>query len=117
MGHVSMPQKYLSNTYFLIRLSRANDPYGRDVIEALTMGVPSIATGTYQGIIKNNFNGYLMKEFSLNRILFILEKLHKNKKIRQRLSKNCLKIKHKIDGTNQIKDFDRVIKLISKKIA
>ncbi len=116
MGHASRPQNYLSQTYLLIRLSRADDPYGRDVIEALTMGIPSIATGTYQGIIKNNFNGYLIKKFSLKKTLFIFEKLFKNRKIRERLSKNCLKVKYKFDGSSQINDFEKAIKLVRQKI-
>ena len=64
MGHVSNPEIYLSKSYLQIRLARTNDPYGRDIIEALTMGVPSLATGTYEGIIKNNFNGYLLPRCS-----------------------------------------------------
>ena len=116
MGHVTNPEIYLSKSYLLLRLSRTNDPYGRDIIEALTMGVPSIATGTYQGIIKNNFNGYLINKFSLNKIIKILEKLSKNKKERDRLSYNCIKNKYKFDGTNQIRLFENAINNLRYKI-
>lgn len=115
MGHVSSPKVYLSKSYLLIRLSRANDPYGRDIIEALTMGVPSIATGSYQGIIKNNFNGYLINKFSLQKIIFYLEKLEKNYKERNRLSSNCMKISYKFDGTEQTKLFEKAINFIKHK--
>lgn len=115
MGHVSKPEIYLAKSFLQIRLSRTNDPYGRDIIEALTMGVPSIATGSYQGIIKNNYNGYLIKKFSLKKIIFFLEKLKKNKKERNRLSKNCISMKHLFNGTRQIKKFEDAINFISLK--
>jgi len=116
MGHVSKPEIYLAKSFLQIRLSRSNDPYGRDIIEALTMGVPSLATGSYQGIIKNNYNGYLIKKFSLKKIIFFLEKLKKIKNERDRLSKNCISLKHLFDGTSQIKKFEDAINFISLKI-
>lgn len=112
MGHVSNPEIHLSNSYLLIRLSRANDPYGRDIIEALTLGVPSLATGSYQGIIKNNFNGYLINKFSLQKVIYYLEKLEKNNRERNRLSSNCIKISYKFDGTEQTKLFEKAINFI-----
>ena len=80
MGHVSKPEKYLCQSYLQIRISRTNDPYGRDIIEALTMSVPSLATGFYQGIIKHNINGYLIGEYSLSKTIYYLKKIYKNKK-------------------------------------
>ncbi len=116
MGHVTNPEIYLSSSFLLIRLSRVNDPWGRDVIEALTLGVPAIATGSYEGIIKNNLNGFLIKKFSSEKVVNLLEKLFKNKKIRDRLSSNCNKIKYKFDGSEQIKIFENAINFVGKKI-
>ena len=116
MGHVSNPEIYLSKSYLQIRLARTNDPYGRDIIEALTMGVPSLATGTYEGIIKNNFNGYLLKTFSTDKIIFLLDRLSKNNHERNRLSKNCIKVKHLFDGTYQIELFEKAIKFAGNRI-
>ena len=116
MGHVTNPEIYLSSSFLLIRFSRINDPWGRDVIEALTLGVPAIATGSYEGIIKNNFNGFLIKKFSSEKVVNLLEKLYKNKKIRDRLSSNCNKIKYKFDGSEQIKIFEKAINFVGKKI-
>ena len=112
MGHVSNPEKYLVKSFLLLRLSRSNDPYGRDVIEALTLGVPTLATGSYQGIIKNNYNGYLIKKFSYQKIIYLLEFFKKNRALRNKLSNNCIKRKHLFDGTDQLKKFERAINLI-----
>jgi glycosyltransferase involved in cell wall biosynthesis len=75
-GHTSMPEKVLSSAWLLIRPSRGNDPWGRDVIEALSFGVPVIATGSYDKFVINNFNGHLIESFdpeSIANIIFKLE--------------------------------------------
>lgn len=59
------PHDALCNIDVLLRLTRRDDPWGRDVIEALSMGVPVIATGTWHGFVKNGINGYLVSPYSL----------------------------------------------------
>lgn len=57
------PQDVLASAFAAIRPSRWNDPWGRDVIEAQIAGVPTIATGTYGGVILNEKTGWLIGEF------------------------------------------------------
>ena len=50
----------LSGSDIVLRTSRFNDPWGRDIIEAMVMGKPIVATGTYDGFLENSKNGFLI---------------------------------------------------------
>lgn len=64
MGHQAEPDRFLEEADILIRLSRWNDPWGRDIIEAMAYGKPIIATGTYEGFVKHGINGFLHPEYN-----------------------------------------------------
>ncbi len=68
----------LKNSFILIRPSRDNDPWGRDIIEAASIGLPVIATGVYDNIIKHGKNGYLLNEYSNEEVYKYCEELRKN---------------------------------------
>ena len=63
-GHVSEPERVLAGCHVLARLSRENNPWGRDVIEALGAGLPVIATGTYDRFGQSEATGVLMPSYS-----------------------------------------------------
>jgi glycosyltransferase involved in cell wall biosynthesis len=63
MGHQRRPEKFILDSDVLIRPSRGNDPWGRDIIEAMSAGKPVLATGIYDKFIENGVNGYLFREF------------------------------------------------------
>lgn len=71
------PITALKEADLLLRLTRRNDPWGRDVIEALTLGVPVIATGTWEGFIQDGINGFLIWPFTsltvMERVNFIAQ--------------------------------------------
>lgn len=62
-GHTDKPERVLSQALALIRVSRWNDPWGRDVIEATRAGVPVLATGTMNGVVENARTGFLYEHF------------------------------------------------------
>tara|TARA_Y100001970_G_scaffold294127_1_gene447164 strand:- start:4332 stop:5513 length:1182 start_codon:yes stop_codon:yes gene_type:complete len=68
LGHIPQPDTVLSQSDLLLRLSRENNPWGRDVIEALGMGVPVVATGSYDRFIKHGLNGYLIDSFNPQKV-------------------------------------------------
>jgi glycosyltransferase involved in cell wall biosynthesis len=53
----------MSNALALIRPSRGDDPWGRDVIEAAASGVPVLATGSYDGVVRDGETGFLFSQF------------------------------------------------------
>ena len=80
LGYVADPREKLAEADILIRPSRRNDPWGRDVIEALSMGVPVIATGSSECFIKDGGNGFLVADYSADafaeKIRLLAENLH-----------------------------------------
>ena len=57
--HIS--PNFFSSFHVLIRPSLNNDPWGRDIIEAMSTGKPVIATGHYDKFVKNGVNGFLIQ--------------------------------------------------------
>jgi len=49
-----------SQFHVLIRPSLNNDPWGRDIIEAMSTGRAVIATGTYSKFVRDGLNGFLV---------------------------------------------------------
>lgn len=66
-GHVPDPAAVLARALILIRPSRDNDPWGRDVIEASAAGVPVLATGTFEGVVQSGINGFLVDPYDAGR--------------------------------------------------
>jgi len=64
LGHVSEPERVLAGCQLLARLSRENNPWGRDVIEALGAGRPVIATGAYDRFVESGVTGILLPTYS-----------------------------------------------------
>lgn len=59
LGHISEPEKLLAASDALIKPSREDNPWGRDILEALAMGLPVFACGTYDLFVKPGISGYL----------------------------------------------------------
>jgi glycosyltransferase involved in cell wall biosynthesis len=64
LGHVAEPERVLAACQALLRLSRGDDPWGRDVIEALAAGLPVIATGRYDRFVETGVTGALLHPYS-----------------------------------------------------
>ncbi len=62
-GHTAEPERVLARAFALVRPSRENDPWGRDVIEAAAFGVPVLATGSFEGVVEHGVTGYLYEPF------------------------------------------------------
>lgn len=62
-GFTEDPMAIMAGALALIRPSRDNDPWGRDVIEATASGLPVLATGSFEGVVQNGKTGYLFPTF------------------------------------------------------
>ena len=91
MGHTENPEKILLNANILIRPSRRNDPWGRDIIEGLSAGLLVIATGNNQVFIKNKINGLIFKVWNKKNISNALQYYLSNKKELNSLKRNAKK--------------------------
>ena len=61
IGHVNNPEKFIKESDILIRPTRENNPWGRDILEAMAFGKTIISVGTYDKFIKNDLMGFCKK--------------------------------------------------------
>ena len=105
LGHQKNPEAVLAECDVLIRPSREYNPWGRDVIEAIAIGIPVIAVGTYNKFVEDGVNGYLFSEFDAEKIAKKISYLSEHPEAAERLKRaNIEKAKRLFDGrTNAIK--------------
>jgi len=99
MGQQAEPERFLKGADVLIRLSRWNDPWGRDIIEAMAYGKPVIATGDYEGFIEHGVNGLLHSKYDAGKMVEDLVFLASHPEAVERMKKaNIEKAKELFDG-------------------
>lgn len=59
LGHVDNPESVLSACHALVKPSREDNPWGRDILEALSFGLPVLACGSYEKFVEPGVSGYL----------------------------------------------------------
>jgi glycosyltransferase involved in cell wall biosynthesis len=67
------PEDKLIENDILIRPSRKNDAWGRDIIEAMSAGLFIISTGKEGIFLKNNINGILINEWKAKEVAEIIK--------------------------------------------
>lgn len=73
----------------LIKPTRENNPWGRDILEALASGKPIISIGKYKRFVKTNYTGLLLKNYDINEIISWLLEYKENKKLKKFYAKNA----------------------------
>jgi glycosyltransferase involved in cell wall biosynthesis len=109
LGHVTNPERVLSGCHALIRPSREHNPWGRDVLEALSFGLPVIATGTYNRFVEDRVTGFLLKDFDPIQVAESIIELSKNKalvkKMGEQAKKRVKKLCHASRRSQDLLDF------------
>ncbi len=108
-GHINDPLPILKKGDLLIKLSRELNPWGRDILEAMSNGIPVISCGTYNKFVKSNNTGLLQKKFNANEVAKWIIKIEKNRLFLDKMKKNCLNNIAKI--CNQKKQVEKIEKI------
>jgi glycosyltransferase involved in cell wall biosynthesis len=109
VGHVADPRDKLEEADVLIRPSVRNDPWGRDVIEALAMGVPVIATGNSECFIKDGGNGFLVADYSADAFAEKIRLLAENPHLLMKMSLCALESAERLfHGGDSVKTVESV---------
>jgi glycosyltransferase involved in cell wall biosynthesis len=87
LGFQEDPGPIISSSDMLIRVCRRNNPWGRDIIEALTSAKPVIATGSYDKFVEDGINGYLFPKFNAKEIAEKICYLADNPDVVQKMGK------------------------------
>lgn len=68
LGHVPDPERVLAAADLLIKPTRENNPWGRDIIEAMVMGKPVLSIGADQTFVEPEKTGLLFPAYDVGRI-------------------------------------------------
>jgi glycosyltransferase involved in cell wall biosynthesis len=85
LGHVSAPESVLAACQVLLKPTRNDDPWGRDIIEALAAGLPVLSVGRYRRFVESGETGYLMPAYDAGGMADLLIKLHSDRRLIARL--------------------------------
>ena len=89
-GFVKNPESEMRLTDFIVRPSLSNDPWGRDVIEGMSLGRVVIATGNFNGFIKSGENGFLIGDWDAETVgNLIIDMWGRKRKFRE-MQKNAV---------------------------
>lgn len=91
LGLLKYPEEFLRNINVLLKPTRQNNPWGRDILEALSLGKPAISIGSYDKFIENNVTGFLQRNYNAKEIANWLVDLETNKNLQKKLSRECKK--------------------------
>ena len=117
-GHCIDPMQRMASALALLRPSRRNDPWGRDVIEAAAAGLPAIATGSFDGVIKPGITGWLIEPFDIDEITTRLCTLLQSPEIFQDMSKAAQEHAQKFfSGSAQVARFTEIAQMLVSKQA
>ncbi len=83
------PKQKLLNSDLLIRPSRRNDNWGRDIIEAMSTGTFIISTGKERIFLTHEINGIVTSKWDIKYLADIISLYLKNKKKLYNIKKNA----------------------------
>jgi glycosyltransferase involved in cell wall biosynthesis len=109
LGHVKDPESVLNACGALVRVARTKDPWGRDVIEALSFGLPVVTISAGEGFVVDGRNGIVHDEFHPDRFAGALLQLADNQALRRSLgTAGKAEISQLCDGPSRAADMVRV---------
>ncbi len=100
-GHLANPEGALNHASALIKLTRQQNPWGRDIMEGIAAGIPVITLGTYDKFVAMGENGYLAREFDAENIADYLISLRDDVELRNRIQKRNTKKAKALFGPGQ----------------
>ena len=74
-GHLGDPTSVLHNSNLLFKLTRENNPWGRDILEALSCGLPVVSIGSYDKFVQTGVTGLLQSVYNPEAIAKWLEEV------------------------------------------
>jgi glycosyltransferase involved in cell wall biosynthesis len=115
MGRTNFAERVIKNSFALLRPSRWNDPWGRDILDAFNSGIPCISTGCKNDIIVNNKNGFYVKKFNKKKVFKIIEKLYFDNMYYLKIKSETIKTKKiLLDKNINIKNLESIFRYCAK---
>lgn len=103
-GHTAKPERALAGGHMLLQTRRRANPWGREIIEAMTLGLPVVAVGTYQGFVRHGETGFLVPDFHPERIADYVLRLRDDSALRCRMGDAAARRAAKLFGRETCSD-------------
>ena len=105
LGHVTEPEAVLASCDVLLKPTREDNPWGRDIIEALAAGKPVVSVGQYDRFVENDKTGFLMSRYTAEGAADILLRLDSDRELCRRLGENArARVAELCDGPSRARD-------------
>jgi len=98
-GHTTRPESALAAGHMLLQTRRKANPWGREIIEAMALGLPVIAVGSYQGFVQHGETGFLVPDFQPERIADYVVRLRDDNDLRHKMGAAAARRAAKLFGT------------------
>jgi len=118
LGHVSDPNLVLDRAHLLAKPTREDNPWGRDIIEALGAGLPVLSVGAYDHFVETDVTGVLMPRFTVATCANSIEALADDPdKVQSMGEKGAARVAQLCDGPARAKDLADVWRMMTSKSA
>lgn len=85
LGHVPDPESVLAACDALVKPTRENNPWGRDVLEGLALGKPVLTCGRYDKFVEDGVTGVLQPEFDPSALADAIIRLDEDRGLARRM--------------------------------
>ncbi len=89
LGHVPDPERVLRTGDVLIKPTRENNPWGRDILEGMAAGLPVISVGTYSNFVETGRTGLLQSRFDASGVADFLMTLDRERALCRQLGRTA----------------------------
>jgi len=109
LGHVMQPESVLAGCDLLMKPTRENNPWGRDILEGLAAGKPVISIGQYSRFVENGATGFLFPHYDSTAIADAILQLDGDRDLCRQLGVNAARrVTELCDGALRAQDLLRV---------
>jgi glycosyltransferase involved in cell wall biosynthesis len=105
LGHVPNPESVLQACDLLLKPTREDNPWGRDILEAMAMGRPVISIGRYERFVETGKTGFLLPYYAPDAIADLLLSLDADRAHCRKLGQAAAaRIAELCDGPSRARD-------------
>lgn len=109
LGHVPEPETVLAGCDVLLKPTRENNPWGRDILEAMAAGKPVISVGSYDRFVETGQTGFLLRDYDTRETADILVSLDADRDLGRMLGEAArLRVARLCDGPVRAAELLRV---------
>jgi len=89
LGEIKDPEKFVSSIDILIKPTRENNPWGRDILESMSYGKTIASVGSYNKFVETGSTGLLQKNFDAEELALWLTQFIKNRTELHKMGENA----------------------------